>query len=47
MISLPPPPDWAPSLLQPQDWLVVKILAILVLITFLAGVATYKRGYHG
>lgn len=31
MINLSPVPSWAPALLQPADWLVVRILAILTM----------------
>jgi hypothetical protein len=40
-----PLPSWLPKLVQPQDWLVIKILVILVIVSLLAGVAKhFERG---
>lgn len=41
--ALSPPPSWLPSLVQPADWFVVRILGIL-LITFLAGLGLFWKG---
>ncbi len=47
MISLSPAPSWLPSLTQPADWFVAKVLVILLVVgifTLMAGVGSTKGG---
>ena len=39
-----PPPSWLPSLVQPQDWFIVKICGILLIILLVAGVGSFLKG---
>jgi hypothetical protein len=44
MINFSPVPSWLPALVQPQDWFIVKICGILLVILFVAGVGSFLKG---
>lgn len=44
MIFLTKPPAWLPSLVQPADWLIIKILAILVVTSLVAAFYNITKG---